>query len=235
MSSFTRRPYTGSCHCGRIRYLAYIKTPTPAPERAGPGDPAGGPPTGADEYHRATGQTCYKCNCTTCTKLGFWHLRLADSPGDFYVFAPAPGGAEGEGPAAADGPAAAGGDGWGAYRCGPRRVNRWVFCKACGARPFGFRGEWSARPLDEAPAEVRAAAARGAGSGGAVAAWSPRREGWSEGRGRGSYLSVNLTSVDAKQEGFDLRDFTTFRWIRYFDLLNDSYQEADVPFAGGMF
>jgi hypothetical protein len=225
-SPFTRRPYTGSCHCGAIRYLAYIKTPTVATGGSEKADPP--LPTGAAEYHEATGQTCYRCNCATCTKLSIWHLRLADSPGDFYVFAPAPT----EAGAAAEGPVAAGG--WSVYRC-ERKVNQWIFCKTCGARPFAFRGEWGApQPLGGAPAEVREAAAAAAKSDGReVMAWSPRREGWSEGRGLSSYLSVNMTSVDALQEGFDLRDFANFKWILYYDLLGSNRQEGDAPFAGG--
>jgi hypothetical protein len=232
-SAFTSRPYTGSCHCGAIRYLAYIKTPTDTT--------AVPPPTGSAAYHEATGQVTYKCNCTTCTKLSVWHLRLADAPAEFYVLAAPPPAAGGEAEAAkAGGPVAAGG--WGVYLCGPRRVNQWVFCRGCGARPFAFRGEWSLREPGEAPVEVRdaaAAAVAGRGVGGGeekkVAIWSPKSEGWNEGRGKTSYLSINMTSVDANQPGFDMRDFTRFKWIRYYEILADTRQEADEPFDGGMF
>jgi hypothetical protein len=239
--SFTRRPYTGSCHCGRLRYVVYIKTPTTtSPEHPEAADATEKPqqlPTGPAAYHEATGQTVYRCNCTTCTKLSFFHLRLADAPGDFYVLAPR--GADG----AAASPVEGGGAGWGAYHHGPRRFNTWVFCTACGARPFAFRGAWSVRGAGDegVPEEARRAAAKladeaPAGSAGEpVAVWSPRREGWEEGSGKPSYISVNLTSVDAKQEGFDLRDFGRFRWIQYYDLLNDNRQSADEPFEAGMF
>jgi hypothetical protein len=255
--SFTRRPYTGSCHCGRIRYVVYIKTPTtPTAQPAEPADATEKPPlpTGPAAYHEATGQTVYRCNCTTCTKLSFFHLRLADAPGDFYVLAPR--GADGaaspfassSSSSSSGGGGGGGGGPWGVYHCGPRKVNDWVFCKTCGVRPFGCRGAWTVRGPGEdgVPEEVRreaeaaAAAAggdsgEGSGGGGPVAVWSPRREGWLEGRGMGSYLSVNMTSVDARQEGFDMRDFSRFKWIGYFELLDDSRQYADEPFEGGMF
>jgi hypothetical protein len=216
--------------------LAYIKTPT-----VEAGDAADSLPRSPAAYHEATGQNCYKCNCTTCVKLSFWHLRLADSPGDFYVFAspaepPADGGAAG--------PLAAAGEDWGAYRCGPRRNIDWVFCRHCGARPFGFRGEWEPRESVDLPAEVQAAAdavadAAAERDGGPrerpLLVWSPQRDDWDEVRSFESYLSVNLTSVDAKQEGFDLRDFSRFNWILYLEALNDSDQEGEVPFEGGMF
>ena len=160
-------------------------------------------------YHEATGQTVYRCNCTTCTKLGFWHLRLADAPGDFYVFAPARG----------------------RRRRVPGRRRRGrlgrVPLRAAQGEPVGVlqgvRGPAVRVPrrVERARRRRRGRAGGGAaggggggggglgGNGGAVAVWSPRREGWQEGSGNPSYISVNLTSVDAKQEGFDLRDFST--------------------------
>lgn len=67
-----RRPYHGSCHCGKIRYVAFVSLP---------------PTVGLDVDPRSTVRF-YKCNCTACHKLGIFHMRVPNPPQDFYLLSP---------------------------------------------------------------------------------------------------------------------------------------------------
>lgn len=73
MSSLpNRRPYHGSCHCGKIRYVAFVSLP----------------PTVGPKVDPRTTVRFYKCNCTTCHKFGIFHMRVPNPPEDFYLLSP---------------------------------------------------------------------------------------------------------------------------------------------------
>jgi len=67
--------------------------------------------------------------------------------------------------------------------------------------------------------------------------WTPKREGWNEEVIRGvRYLSVNAATLDAGQEGLDLREWHEKGWIAYLDCKD--YAEEDRlgrPFEGGIY
>jgi hypothetical protein len=124
-----------------------------------------------------------KCNCTTCQKTSNVSLRLMDSPNDFYLLSPI----------TSDGGALGGIDvnpegGLKDYMCIDYLIH-WYFCSKCGVRCFNMMGEGEIRDVEV--------------EGKVVKAWTPKREGWVEGP---SNLSVNATSIDAGQEGFDMRE-----------------------------
>jgi hypothetical protein len=59
-----------------------------------------------------------------------------------------------------------------------------------------------------------------------------------EGHGKGSlYLSVNAHTVDAGQEGFDMREWTDKKWLCYLDYLGSRRmpKTADSPHPGGCY
>ena len=67
--------------------------------------------------------------------------------------------------------------------------------------------------------------------------WHPRKD-RVEGPDEGSlYLSVNAHSIDAGQEGFDMREWTEKKWLWYLDFLDDSSRaaNADHPLPGGCY
>jgi hypothetical protein len=66
--------------------------------------------------------------------------------------------------------------------------------------------------------------------GGKIRYWRPKKEGWAERRGAPGYLSVNAYTVDAGQEGFDLREWTEQKWIEYFDGLHMDGEDRDDTF-----
>ncbi|UQC73850.1 uncharacterized protein CLUP02_00497 [Colletotrichum lupini] len=100
-----------------------------------------------------------------------------------------------------------------------------LFCKDCGMRCFTFMGKGEVVDVDltvlgvgagtDSGSEEKKARSKGgpaatatAGEKSMTKVWRPKKEGWVEGKKFGSYLSVNGYSVDAGQEGFDLREIT---------------------------
>ncbi|KAK2616211.1 hypothetical protein QQS21_000843 [Conoideocrella luteorostrata] len=69
----TRQPVTGSCHCGAIKYVAFLTLPHPYNES--------NVPSWSD-------QRIYRCNCTVCHKLGYLHVSVADKTNDFLLLSP---------------------------------------------------------------------------------------------------------------------------------------------------
>jgi hypothetical protein len=113
-TQFKRRPYTGSCHCGTMKYIVYLNLPT-----------AGSPAPDAKTMHVQSGLSIYKCNCTVCHKMGIFHLRLPHAPSDFLLLSPTD-------PTAPN-------SGVTSYRCNAKKSD-WSFCTTCGVRCFTLRG-----------------------------------------------------------------------------------------------
>ncbi|KAK0734702.1 hypothetical protein B0T26DRAFT_600238, partial [Lasiosphaeria miniovina] len=207
-----RRPYTGSCHCGAVRYIAHLTLPHTPPsidELAAARQPG-------QQQKPAMRQFIYRCNCSTCVKMGLMHVRLHNPPADFQLLAPT-----GPDPLAQ----------LGNYQCFERRL-RFLFCTACGVRCLTFAGE----------GEVVESDVLILGEGGETKTerrevWSPKR-GWVE--GRTSYLSVNAYTLDAGQPGLDLREWTDKQWVAYVDCRSErragqSDKRYGTPFEGGAY
>lgn len=137
IAELPRQAYKGSCHCGKIKYIAQLSLPPSL-------DPA--PPATA-------GTRIRKCNCSTCHKLGFFHVRLQRAPRDFMLLSPSTP------------------DECGIYRCFKGNI-RWCFCTACSAMVFAYwveDGNPGERVLTEVDGEKREV-------------WKPK-ENWREGQG----------------------------------------------------
>ncbi|KAH7371451.1 hypothetical protein BKA64DRAFT_677031 [Cadophora sp. MPI-SDFR-AT-0126] len=188
-SSPSRRPYKGSCHCGYTQYIAYLTLPPPIIH--------------AKPESRSSTIRIRKCNCTTCHKMSFFHVRLMSSPDDFLLLSPVD-------------PFKDLSD----YTCFEAQIH-WFFCGKCGVRCFSFIGE----------GEVRDAEIEGLGT---RNVWTPKKEDWVE--GGGSYLSVNAATLDAEQEGLDLREWTEKGWIAYLDIKDEVGEDRlGSPHPGGMY
>src|SRR5215469_9351789 len=129
---FTRQPYTGSCHCGTVRYIVYLTLPPPST-----------PPSSLSlqAFAEHSGLRIYRCNCTVCQKMSLLHLRLQSSPDDFVVLKPVD-------PKTPDDE----GSGVSSYMCNSA-VSKWYFCSTCGVRTFAIRGEKVTEEV-ELPIEV---------------------------------------------------------------------------------
>ena len=145
-------------------------------------------------------------------------MRLAWAPEDFLLLAPR--------------------DPWtdlGDYTCNGGRIH-WFFCRTCGVRCFLFAGEG-----EEVEADLDKLGVMGKDGGklGKRLVWRPKWEGWDEAGHGGHYLSVNGYTVDADQEGFDLRVQTENKCVAYVDCLELSGKEEepryDRPHAGGAY
>ncbi|OHX01233.1 hypothetical protein CSPAE12_00037 [Colletotrichum incanum] len=120
-----------------------------------------------------------------------------------------------------------------------------LFCKTCGMRCIILMGQGRVEEVDlEAmgvKSEKNEAGKDGASdNSGLTKVWRPKKDGWKEGKKFGSYLSVNGYSVDAGQDGFDLREITENKWVGYLDWLELHSEGSqgirfDRPWEGGAY
>lgn len=141
--------------------------------------------------------------------MGIFHVRLVDASQDFLLLMPLEPEKE-----------------LGDYMCFDKCIH-WYFCKNCGVRCFAFAGEGERRVVD-VPGQ------------GSKEVWTPKREGWSENNkeaGPGpSYFTLNASSLDAGQEGLDLREWHEKEWIWYLDCLSKVGEDRIAkPHNGGMY
>ncbi len=69
-----------------------------------------------------------------------------------------------------------------------------------------------------------------------VRVWAPKEDGWKEGTQYTGLLSVNAATLEAGQEGLDLRQWTEKGWITYLDFLNKVGEDRlGAPYEGGMY
>ena len=70
-----------------------------------------------------------------------------------------------------------------------------------------------------------------------MSVWKPKKEGWVEwpAPGANSYLNVNMCTLDADQEGLDLRYFHEKGWIGYCEMLKGAKGYQHTPYEGGMY
>lgn len=188
MDTPTRRPFTGSCHCGDTQYVLFLTMPHDQI------------PIGANQRRSPPGvQNFYRCNCTLCHKAGLLHVRPLSPPDDFLILAP-------------QDPLSDMGD----YMV-PKGSTHWFFCKTCGMRCFSLRGEGESIELDVADAGLQEVTekleSKGLARDGKIRAWKLKKEGWN------GYLSINGHSLDAGQEGLDLREWKEKGWLLYIDCL----------------
>ncbi|KAL7952020.1 hypothetical protein V8C42DRAFT_24791 [Trichoderma barbatum] len=203
-----RLPYTGSCHCGAIRYVVFLTLPPASLLNSEP------PPS------RGV-QRIYRCNCTVCHKSGFLHVRPESAFDDFYLLSPLD-------------PLESLGD----YLCNDQTLHfLFCKTCAVRCFIFHGEGEIVDVSLPEAIASASADSGSETG-GVAVKAWRPKKVELSAGiPHKGSYLSVNGHTIDAGQKGFDLREWAETKAIMYLDLLPDGGlpQRCERPHVGGSY
>ncbi|KAF2862391.1 hypothetical protein K470DRAFT_9674 [Piedraia hortae CBS 480.64] len=198
--------YTGSCHCGFIRYVVRITLP---PKNIEVKDR----PRSED-----VGVRIYKCNCSTCMKMNLLHLRPSHSPSDFAVLTPL---------------TVEDGSTLGDYLVFKRK-HHWYFCRECGVHCFAFGSpDGTGSPHGEIVTVTRTSLGLTPPEGD-VEVWRPKEAGWDE--GRKGYLSINATTLDADQAGLDLREWHEKKWIAYVDCKDGvGMLREGEPHQGGVY
>ena len=156
-----------------------------------------------------------KCNCTTCHKLGLVHVSVPSAPNNFILLSPLDPFTE-----------------LGDYQCG-ERIFHWFFCRTCGGRCFSS-GSGEGEHID---VDLDVLGVKDAEKGTKTKVWRKKE---SEGATPFShYLTVNGVSIDAGQEGFDMREWVDKGWMKYEDFLTFSGSGmppiSDKPFIGGTY
>lgn len=196
------KTYHGSCHCGNVTYLVKLALP-PTPDRS------------------VEGVRIYKCNCTTCIKMGFFHCRPTRPSENYILTSPSDPKELGD------------------YRCFSKE-HGWYFCKACGVRVLGFGAEWEQVEIDVG-AWSRGEEASASGEGKKQKVWKTKgeeriiRESGKEMKAP-YYLSVNAVTLE--QEGdVDLKMWHEKGWIHYVECRRDDgtgWREGE-PHEGGIY
>jgi len=104
----------------------------------------------------------------------------------------------------------------GDYTTNEGRIH-FLFCKNCGVRCIALagQGEVVEKDVDGEKRKV----------------WVPHAE-WKE--GQNAYISINAQTLDAGQEGLDLREWHYNKWVCYLDMLDEKEGDAfDRPHRGG--
>jgi len=142
--------------------------------------------------------------------MGILHLRLADAPSDFVLLSPL-NGEEGLG------------EGMKEYKCNVGKSS-WFFCGECGVRCFTVFGEGEVVEVELPDAKEK------------VKAWRVVKEGFREGKDGDGYFSLNAATLEAGQEGLDLREWHENGWVAYCDSLdNEGTWRFGRPHRGGMY
>lgn len=223
-TQLTRKPYTGSCHCGYVRYVVYLTLPDLPYPRTTP-----------TEFRRKSGHRIYKCNCTICHKAGILHCRVLDPANDFFVIFP-------KNPF---------GDSSGLKSYVPEgSQGAWHFCEHCGVRSFSIRGTGYNDEVDLPIALIQQLNSRMLnGTAGAitarddemtrVAVWRPKkdwRETGDEEDASGDYLSINGLALDAHNHNLDLRLLHENGYVAYMQTLQwEGMDYQDTPYWGGSY
>lgn len=193
------KAYPGSCHCGFVQYQVRLKFPP--------------------NYDRPMESIrLYKCNCTTCQKMGFFHCRPISPKDDFILTSPTDL------------------DELGDYRVFSKR-NGWYFCKRCGVRVFGVAGVWEAAHVDvEQWASGKDDETENSQL---VMKTKPttrtREVDGTEVTEPYHYVSVNAVTLEPSEE-IDLRMWHEKSWIGYMDCREHKGKpRVNEPYEGGMY
>jgi hypothetical protein len=198
MSTSDLKAYPGSCHCGAIQYLVKLKFPPNL-------DP------------RGNSVRIYKCNCTTCHKMGYFHCRPTDPVDNFILTSPT-------------NPAD-----FGNYQCS-RKVTSWYFCKTCGVRVVAMKGTWEEIEVD---VEKWAGTKKEGEQDTLQKVWKPvfvPAEKQVENKMNENYLSVNAVTLEYSEDT-DLVKWHEKGWVAYVESRRKDGTPTRVgePHEGGMY
>ncbi|KAF1912734.1 hypothetical protein BDU57DRAFT_521282 [Ampelomyces quisqualis] len=194
------KAYPGSCHCGAVQYQVKLKLPP---------------------VHDQTVESVriYKCNCTTCQKMGYFHCRPTNPVENYILTSPSDPKELGD------------------YRCYEKK-HGWYFCKSCGVRVLGLGGSWEQIELD---VEEWAGTKKDGEEEKLQKVWKTSGEDrFVEVQGqkltRPYYLSVNAVTLEPSED-IDLIKWHEKGWVYYVENLRKDGTQLRVgePHEGGMY
>jgi hypothetical protein len=199
------KAYSGSCHCGFVQYQIRLTFPPVLERQAN------------DSTTKSI--SLYKCNCSTCQKMGFFHCRPIDPQKDFILISPTSFEELGD------------------YRTFSK-TQGWHFCKNCGVRVFGVAGKWEQADIDigkwagakhtEEVDELQPVLRT-------KATTRTRMVDGKETTKDYHYISVNAVTLEPSDE-IDLRMWHEKGWIVYVDCRSRTESvRLGKPFEGGMY
>ncbi|KAJ6781234.1 hypothetical protein PWT90_05097 [Aphanocladium album] len=173
-------PLFGGCHCGATRYVLFLTLPAPHDETS---------------PWKEGDQKIYRCNCTTCHKMGLFHLKPADTTDDFLLLSPLDPYTE-----------------LGDYLTDDKEIH-FFFCKTCGVRCFSTNATGELVDVDAKELGLPE------GKNVPAKAWrAVRGSGHPE---YGTFVNANGHTIDADQAEFDMRDLTEKKRVRYVDTYSE--------------
>lgn len=193
------KAYPGSCHCGEIQYQVKLKFP-PIHDFA------------VDSVR------IYKCNCTLCQKMGYFHCRPINPTEDYILTSPTNIEELGE------------------YRCNKKK-HAWYFCKKCGVRVLGVNATWEQIDLDV----ENWAGTKGEGEPEKLQkVWKTKGESRTFTLGGKTltgpyYLSVNAVTLEPSED-IDLVKWHDNGWLFYVENFHDTDDiQVGKPYYAGMY
>ena len=190
-----RQACHGSCHCGLTQYIVFLTLPHPFSSSH--------PPQQID-------QEVYRCNCSTCYKMSFFHVHPANPRDDFMLLSPLDPDHE-----------------LSTYQCHDKK-RKFYFCPKCGVRCFTFTGVGETDVVDLTELANNKEGKR--------EVWRAKWDGENDTR---PYVSVNATTIDFRED-FDLRVLTEEKRVQYFDDRSEPEENKkegrwDRPHYGGSY
>jgi hypothetical protein len=190
--------YHGSCHCGDVQYQIRLKFP-----------PVNKPNVETIKL--------YKCNCTVCHKMGFFHCRPISPADDFILTSPSAIEELGD------------------YRVFTKETG-WYFCKKCGVRVFGLTGKWEQDEVD-----LEKWAGKVSGEGKLQKVWKTKApddetegEDGKKATKKKHYLSVNAVTLET-EGNVNLKEWHDKGWLYYVDSRENSGEARPTPYHCGMY
>lgn len=185
------KSYPGSCHCGFVQYTIRLQFP---------------PILSRD----AKSISLYKCNCSTCHKMGFFHCRPISPADDFELISPT------------------NIEELGDYRT-QTETNGWYFCKKCGVRVFGVGAVWARVQVPAEGDEEERTVLR------TRPTTKKKIVDGEEVDAPYHYVSVNAVTLEPSED-IDLRKWHEEGWVCYVDARGRKGQSRPAePYEGGMY
>jgi hypothetical protein len=110
----------------------------------------------------------------------------------------------------------------------------YLFCPTCGVRCFGIEGPGGVVERDLVAEGVDLKKAKVDGDRTKVKVWAVDADSWKEEKDH--WLRINASTLDARQEGLDMREWHENKLVEYVNWLDETPGRThDRPYEGGTY